>query len=230
MNEFTKAIKLQQEDRLTCADSKAQLAEYVAAELMGDTDLIDASALTLHLEVCPNCATEYQDLLDLTTSAYVETLPQPAQIPQFDFSFIEAKSKRTFWWNELGRLVIELSTELLNTAQSPAAPAYSGLKSGSSSQLLCELNISDADDDLQVNIIAEETRHDSSTWYVVADVDIPSRGGWPNLAGTQVTLRHEDQPIASHETDAFGKVVFENIPVDNLPHLAFEVMIEGREA
>ena len=58
---------------------------------------------------------------------------------------------------------------------------------------------------------------------LTVDVNIPSRGGWPELAGSRVTLRRNDIKLATQETDAFGKAVFEGIAIAELPTFVIEV-------
>ena len=58
---------------------------------------------------------------------------------------------------------------------------------------------------------------------VIVEVSIPSRGGWPNLADTNVTLKRDDLELETQLTDAFGKAVFEGICTDDLAHLVFEI-------
>lgn len=224
MKHFAGAMFSDQEDSLTCHDCKAQLAEYVDAQVMGVESGKAFAEVELHLQVCPHCAREYRELLALTESAYAEDLPQPARQPKFDFSFLEAGSKRFVWWDELGRLIIEFSAELVRAFQPPAPRlGYAGVKSEKPQRTLCQLPVQDPDEDLEVTITAEEARDDPNACTVVVEVNIPSLGGWPNLSGTEVTLKRDEQELESQATDAFGKAVFEGVSTDDLPHLVFEI-------
>jgi hypothetical protein len=125
-----------------------------------------------------------------------------------------------------GRLIIEFSAELLRVLQSPAyqpADATVGLKSKKSSRTLCQLSLKEAVKDLEVTITAEETRDDPSRCTVIVEVNIPSRGGWPNFADTEVVLKRDEQELETQLTDAFGEAVFEGIATDDLAHLVFEI-------
>jgi hypothetical protein len=123
-------------------------------------------------------------------------------------------------------LVIEFSAELVRTLQAPAyQPAYAAarLKSGRSQRVLCRFSLKEAIEDLEVTITAEERRDDPAQCTVIVEVNVPSRGGWPNLAGTQVTLRRGEQELETQLTDAFGKAVFEDIRTEDLANLVFEI-------
>ena len=77
-----------------------------------------------------------------------------------------------------------------------------------------------------MRISAEAQRRDPQLLTLEVAVDIPSRGGWPNLAGSAVILRRgPDELIDEQETDAFGKVTFEDVRVEDLPLLVFEIAV-----
>lgn len=224
MKELARAILLEQEDKLTCAACKTRLPEYVDAQVT-DTELEgDFSDVELHLQVCPHCAREYRALLDLVTLAYAEETPQPARQPQFDLSFLASESPAPFRWDDLGRLIIEFSAELMEAFRPPPDQlAHAAVKAGEAPRTVCRFALEEADEDLNITITARETRGDPAHCTVSVDVDIPSRGGWPNLAGTQVTLNRGAEALATHVTDAFGKAVFEEVRVDDLPRLIFKI-------
>ena len=125
--------------------------------------------------------------------------------------------------NALGRLVIQFSADLLSALQPPALqPGY--LKGNAPSSLSYALT--DQIDDLNVRIHVEASRRDPQTATLEVEVDIPSHGGWPNLAGSAVILRRgPDELIDEQETDAFGKVSFEDVRAEDLPLLVFEIAV-----
>jgi hypothetical protein len=88
---------------------------------------------------------------------------------------------------------------------------------------LLKFSLKGAIEDLAVAIAAEEQRDDPTRCTLFVDVDIPSQGGWPNLAGTEVTLKRGDATLEARRTDAYGKVVFEGIAVEDLAALIFEI-------
>jgi hypothetical protein len=218
-----------------CSACEAQLAEYVDAQVMGIKPARDFTQIELHLQVCPHCARAYRELMDLVTSAYTEKVPRPVRKPKFDFSFLPtaptkpfdtpaATQDRPFRWDELGRLIIEFSAELVRALQPPAyQPAYAAVKSPRSSRTLCQLSLEEVGEDLNVTITAEEMRDDPTLCIAIVEVNIPSRGGWPNLANTEVTLKRGKAELETQLTDAYGEAIFEGINTDDLAHLVFEI-------
>jgi hypothetical protein len=82
-------------------------------------------------------------------------------------------------------------------------------------------------DDLQATITVEDMRADPAYCTVTVEADIPSRGGWPNLAGTEVMLKRGELELDTQRTDAHGEVVFEGIATDDLAHLVVEITPPG---
>jgi hypothetical protein len=226
MEEFAKAMLSKEEDKMGCSACEAQLAEYVDAQVMGIEPTEDFAQIELHLQVCPHCARAYRELLGLVTSAYIERVPRPARKPRFDFSFLQTEPAELFWWwDELGRLIIEFSAELVRALRPLAhQPAYAMVKSPKSSRTLCQLSLKEeVGEDLEVTITAEEMRDDSALCTAIVEVNIPSRGGWPKLANTEVTLKRGEAELETQLTDAYGEAIFEGISTDDLAHLVFEI-------
>jgi hypothetical protein len=225
MKEFAKAILSKEGDKIVCSACEAQLAEYVDAKVMGIEPAEDSAQIELHLQVCPRCARVYRELMTLMTSAYTERVPRPARKPRFDLSFLPTKPAELFWWDELGRLIIEFSAELVRALQPPTyQPTYAAVKSPKSSKTLCQLSLKEeVGEDLEVTITAEEMRDDPTLCTAFVEVSIPSRGGWPNLANTEVTLKRGEAELETQLTDAFGEAIFEGINTDDLAHLVFEI-------
>ncbi len=120
--------------------------------------------------------------------------------------------------------MIELSTELVRALRPPSLqPALTGLKSDVSQRVICQISLKEAVKDLEVTITAEEKHSDPTCCTVIVQVNIPSRGGWPNLGGTYVTLKRGEQELETQQTDAFGKTVFEGIHTEDLGYLVFEI-------
>jgi len=225
MEEFAKAMLSKEEDKMGCSACEAQLAEYVDAQIMGIEPAEDFAQIELHLQVCPHCARAYRELMALVTSAYTERVPHPARKPRFDLSFLPTKPAEFFRWDELGRLIIEFSAELVRALQPPAyQPAHAMVKSPKSSRTLCQLFLKkEVGEDLEVTITAEEMRDDPALCTAFVEVNIPSRGGWPNLANTEVTLKRGEVELETQLTDAYGEAIFEGINTDDLAHLVFEI-------
>ncbi|MFQ5872673.1 MAG: hypothetical protein ACE5JL_02580 [Dehalococcoidia bacterium] len=169
---------------------------------------------------------------DLTSLAYGERGVEPPRYPVPELTFLRpekggpSQSGRIPWHlDELGRLIIEFSAELVRALQPPANQiAYAAVKkSDRPSRVLCQLSLKEVNEDLEVSITAEEMRDDPTLCIVTVEVDIPSRGGWPNLAGSEVALKRGEQELETQLTDVFGEAVFEGIGIDDLAHLVFEI-------
>ena len=211
-----------------CAPCQEQLAAYVDAELAGQPAGARFPTVAPHLGQCSACRQAYQELKALLALERSGELAAPPVAPSFDFGYLPARTAqpaaapavRPWRLDELGRLVIQWTADLLASLQGPALqPAM--LKSGAPAGVRYEL--AGAVDDLAVRIEAEPQRGDPQRWTVEVEVDIPSRGGWPHLAGSIVTLRRGDETLGQQETDPFGKAVFENVSTAALPQLSFTV-------
>ena len=232
MDRFIRALATGEEDRLTCRECQDLLPGYLQAEMEGQADEERRHSVALHLATCPHCSTVYASLRDLAELAYGEKGGEPLHYPVPDLSFLRPEKaaplpmpKIPWRLDEWGRLVIEFSSELLRALQAPACqPAYAaaGLKSAGSRRVLYRFSLKEVED-LEVTITAEEMRKDPARCTLIVEVDIPDRGGWPNLAGTEVRLRRGEQELGTQWTDAFGQAVFEGVHTEDLAHLVFEI-------
>lgn len=208
-----------------CAPCQEQLAAYVDAHLAGQPAGTRFPAVAAHLDRCADCQQAYQELMALLTLERSGKLAPPPVAPSFDFSYLPPRpaaqpAARPWRLDGLGRLVIQWTAELLASLSGPALqPAM--LKSAAPAGLRYEL--AGAVDDLAVRIEAEPQRGDPQRWTVEVAVDIPSRGGWPHLAGNLVTLRRGDATLDQQETDPYGKALFDDLPASALPQLSFTV-------
>lgn len=211
-----------------CAACDSQLAAFVDAELAGGDAPTRFPAVATHLAQCGGCQQAYQELRAVLRLERSGKLAAPPARASFDFSYLPARSAaasapaqpRTWRLDALGRLVIEFSAELLHSLQRPVLqPAL--LKNDAPAGLRYEL--AGAVDDLAVRIEAEPQRRTPQLVTIEVEVDIPSRGGWPHLAGSVVTLRRGADLIDEHETDPFGKALFDDVPAADLPQIVFEI-------
>ena len=211
-----------------CAWCAYQLAAFVDVELTSNDAQVRFPAVAAHLDQCLSCQQAYQELLALLALEHAGELVAPPVAPTFDFAYLPQRpaprpaqpSARPWRLDDLGRLVIQFTAELLAGLQGPALqPAF--LKSDTPAALTYELT--DAADDLHVRIEAESQRRNPQQMTIEVAVDIPSRGGWPHLAGSIVTLQRGDELLDQQETDSFGKVVFEDVSATDLPQLSFTV-------
>jgi predicted SprT family Zn-dependent metalloprotease len=233
MGYLVRALTADEEDLMTCQECQDLLPEYLQAEAEGQTDEAQWHLMALHLETCPHCSAEYATLSELLELAHGERGEEPSRYPVPDLSFLRRAKNRppqpvSIPWrlNELGHLIIEFSAEVLRAFQLPAyQPAYAvaGLKA-KSPRTLCRISMKEAVEDTEVTITAEETRDDPTRCMVTVRVNIPSRGGWPNLAGTEVILKRDELQLDTQTADAYGEAVFEGIATDDLAHLVFEIV------
>ena len=127
---------------------------------------------------------------------------------------------------ETGQLIIELlSTAVGNAATSTPPPFTGALRSDRSSPPLLEVTLVHPDNDLEVSIKATAKKSDPRHCTVTVGVDIPSRGGWPHLGGTQVTLNRPGASPERHITDAFGNASFGEVPIETLLKVSFEIVV-----
>lgn len=215
-----------------CRACQDQLSAYVDAELAGDDAAAAFPTVQTHLAGCATCQLARDELKTLLAQEQSGELAPPPLAATFDFSYLTtapvappAKSQpagQPWRLDALGRLVIQFTADLLRGMQGPTLqPSY--LKGDAPPPLSYVLT--GAVDDLDVRINAEPARNDPGRYDVEVEVEIPSRGGWPNLAGSVVALVVENEEVDRQETDAFGKTLFEDLPADALPGLA--VVIEA---
>lgn len=186
-----------------------------------------------HLLQCASCRQVYEESKAIYALGDEPPIPPSVQLPKFDLSFLpspqcensveEAKHRWRNWaMDNLGRLVIEFSTQLLDTVQPMPQLAFAKSGPGQANKSLFELTI-DEYDDLLVKIEGKQNRSQPEDCDLAISVDIPSRGGWPMLGGTHVALRRGDLPLDSVETDAFGQANVTNIKQADLPKLVITV-------
>lgn len=202
------------EDRLTCAEAEELLPEFLAAP--GGAAAPAWADLRAHLACCPACLAALADLAllrDLAEGAGVEPPAYPAPPP----------APRAWSVDALGRLLVDLARALLPPAGSPA---LAGLKSGPAGATLAEASVAGALPDLELHI-AVEGRPGSDLRTLVVTVDIPSRGGWPNLAGSEVALLHAGVELRRAATDAFGTVAFHDLSAEEVARLSLVVLPRG---
>jgi hypothetical protein len=231
-----RALSQDVEDPLTCAMCQALLPGYVQTEQDGEGREARWQPVAAHLASCPYCMLARAELEALLDLAYAKIGQQAEATPAPDLAFLHSsQNEASAPWqlDELGRLTIELTEQLLSTLLPPAhdeparrseaASAYTAAGKSAVQATLFELPIQAPDADLDVTIQAESERAVPDRCTLSVQVDLPSRGGWPHLAGTTVTLKQNGREPAQEWTDSSGRAVFENVPIENLAGLVIEV-------
>jgi hypothetical protein len=240
-----RALSTDEEDPLTCTECEALLPDYVQAEQNGSGNEARWQPVAVHLASCPACTVARAELVSLLDLTFGEASQPPAPTPAPDLAFLrpalkepadldepaaQSKPAAPPWrLDDLGRMIVELTDELLGALLPPArqpACALAGLKSAAPGTLF-RLPIQAPDAGLNVTIQAETARAAPDRCTLTVSVDIPSRGGWPHLAGTEVTLCQAGREPDQEWTDAYGEALFENVPVAKLSGLVIEVLPDG---
>ena len=233
MGHLVRALSIDEEDRLTCQECEDLLPDYLQAEGAGRAAEPRWRPVALHLAMCPHCAESYAALAELAELAFAENEVEPPHFPTPDLSFLRphpAPVPVAWHLDELGRLIIEASSSLLSAwqgARLQPASAVAELKSSKAARVLGQISLKEAVEDLEVTITAEEMRDDPTLCAVVVAVGVPSRGGWPNLADIEVTVKGGGLEPKTQLTDAFGEAIFKEIATGALTHLVFEIDAHG---
>ena len=225
-----------------CHTNQAAIVAYIEAELAQGHAAAD-SALQGQLATCVSCHTLYTELKALLQLERTAQLVEPPSAT-FDLTFLQETASLqsqlrsqpalappptttrsqvdSLRWrvNELGHLLVALSTEFLDSLQPAPQAAY--LKAPVRN--LFTVTSPSLGSDLIVTIAVNTPRRQPEACIVSVTADIPSRGGWPNLGGTTVKLALDDATIATGTTDAFGKVAFAGIARTDLSRLQLTVI------
>jgi hypothetical protein len=204
-----------------CQACETDLALFVDAELNGQPAAKLFPAVAEHLATCASCQQEAAELTRLLAAVQEERAVQPPRPASFDFSYLPRPAAPQPWhFDKLGRLVIQFSADLLRSLQGPLLqPAF--LKGDAVRGF--ELTAAQGLDDLQVTIHADPEAQQPGVVDLTVSVDIPSRGGWPNLAGVEVIWRQGDTTTAVQITDAFGQASLRGVPQAALAEISITI-------
>lgn len=220
--EKVRASHFEDMDSVLCHTDDNELTAYVEAELNGQPVAALYPELKQALDECENCHTAYLELKELLQLVQKDELVEPAAPATFDFSYLKrataAPPPISTWeqsinhvtWRllNLKKLVVSLSDDFIQSLQTPSLQATT-LKSVGDD--LFQLVSPAMAPDMAVTISARAKRRQPDRYVIGIDVQIPSRGGWPNLGGSSVTLLVDGQAVETRETDAFGKVLFDGV-------------------
>jgi hypothetical protein len=215
--------------RQDCPDTMT-LSQYQLGLLTAS----EAAQLTVHLDRCPDCQVELNRLIEflaqespVAVSVSAEEAANWAQANGFEWRHL----KKT------GQVFIRLMAERLDAAltnlqqglQPPGSQVALGGLRGKSDQRLLELALREGPEDFEAVITVDTNWRDPRHCTVMVEVNIPSRGGWPYLHGTEVALKQAEVDIARQTTNAFGRTVFEGIAIADLMKFSFEITPRSSE-
>lgn len=225
----------QADEEPLCHENQNDLAAYIYAELDGREVQQQFPEIHVLIHECPSCRRAYEELKELFVMEREEQFVEPplalpslvketlaALLADDDEkpSIIDVVEEKIRWQlNKLGEMTLRLSEDFVAGLQPSAQPVY--LKSAA--QDLFEISSPDIADDLAVTLAAREMRRKPESCAITVTAEIPSRGGWPNLGETEITLTLDDQESETQYTDAFGKAVFSGIDKGKLAGLSVTV-------
>lgn len=212
------------------------LLVYIEAELAGRDAACAYPQTALALSQSALWQQEYASIKTFLVWEAQGPLTQPPRPPRFDFSYLPAPAsvsapaspllpELSWYWAQLGYLVVELSDAVaraLQPAQPQPAQSFTRAAQGAANAYHFSLENQLADLNFRLTIEREQSVGDQC--QVIVEADIPSRGGWPNLADTIVNLKQADTVVQSRLTDAFGRAVFPAVAINQLPTLQVEVI------
>ena len=217
-----RALAGEREDSLPCEECQAQLPDYAQALADGQAGAPAWADIALHLRVCPICAAQQAELAGLLAFAHGEAGAEPPAYPGPQPAPARAALPGVLL-DRLGQLVIAFSEQLLGAFQAAPSLAEGPVRSASEPEQRRQLVIDQPAEDRLVTISAEPKRGASDRWVITVRVEIPSLGGWPNLAGSQVLVQVAGATLASQLTDSLGNAVFDDIPGDALLRLVLVI-------
>lgn len=203
---------------------REELPAYAAALASGADAAALAPRMATHLAVCPDCAAELDDLLELVRPAYAGALTPAASYPAADLTFLEEPMQRALptapaWRFDAGRLAIRFSPTLLASMRQPT---LAGAARAARGQLIYRYTQEPGSvDDLDVSIEVYTEDAAQQQGRVRVGVDVASRSPL-DQHGSLVTLYLGDSNWEA-ETDETGCVDFVPVPLGDLPSLRVEI-------
>lgn len=214
-----------------CRACLDHLGDYVAAQLAGQDYAVVLPAVAAHLDACPDCSTAYARLYQLEVAEATGRLPEPTRIPAPDLSFLRAAGPSLIDQlrsavTRLGdRLRFQLSAELLPLLQPAPLPALRGPASEARyGEQIVSLEPAEglqAEIPFRLAVYRDAQRPELCLVEVTAE---PPGRAWPDLAGITIRLAWpggERQAV----TDVWGLASFEDVPLESLTLLSFELDI-----
>lgn len=214
------------------------LHAYVETELAGGNAAIQFPSVQACLETMPAFREAYEELKAFLEMEQAGLLADPGTLPGLDEAFLrELLEEETavsspphpapLWhFNKLGQLMIQLAdyfhqaaAEYRPTSPSPTDRLAGALRSAAEGPSFVLNDVEDHEIKVQL-VSLDQVREEGS---LEVTVNIPSRGGWPNLGETAVSLHTPTSPSRTRLTDPAGRVLFRNVPLADLNDLTIEI-------
>lgn len=243
-NSLLRYIFDQHPDEEFPAECENLLHAYIEQELAG----VNADLMYPQVKGCIDNSSAFRELYDSVKTYMIneqnDALIEPV-IPEPDINFIRSLIKKPAsndepkvyfmnWdYKETGQLIVHLRGKLHQAGErllkneqesiSPGELLLAGSLMGEPNKLP-HFQLKGTAKDIDVEIKTLPIEGDSESCKIAVQVNIPSRGGWPKLKNTRVSLSKIDESIQTLLTDPFGVVVFNNIPIEDLDYLMFEIL------
>lgn len=187
----------------------------------------DQARLTAHLEQCPYCQAELARLAEFLAE---EEGVFPSIPAVEDSTWTRRKGVEWQFLKETGHVLFRLAEETLHqitfnlqqALQPPTGRLVYGPPRGQFR--LFETTLKEEVEDFEAIIAFDTNWADPKHCALTVAVDIPSRGGWPHLGGTEIILKQNEAIIGTKITNSFGQTVFEGIATDSLGQLTLEII------
>jgi hypothetical protein len=206
---------------LTHDDVQGLLPEYATVAVFGNAPQTIYPQVAAHLERCPACRADLDELLTLTRALYQGEVAAAATYPQPDLSCLRGKPGhqtapgRSSSVARPRKLVVMFSETWLPSRQ----PVLIGALRSSLRYRYEREPGSPQDLHVTVEVFDEDTLQQTVCVQVL--VEMPDRDPFEQ-AGSQVML-HACGASWGGETDATGRVDFVPVPLDSLPVMRVEI-------
>ena len=231
------------EDRVPAQDAPCHIEQYelpgyIEMEFNGEDPVSRYPTLHARLADCEQCQTAYTEIKELLLMEQTGVMVDPPSSAQFDLSYLQHSSAQEtehssvesikeritdgvkWHLSAAGRMWVQLSDHLMaNSTSLDIQPAFTK----SSGAELFKISSQNLAPDMVITVTGRELQNRPEQCSLAVDVDIPSRGGWPNLAGAEVVLTIEAETVDSKLTDAFGGCLFDGIEKRDLPRVRLQI-------
>jgi len=226
------------DDGVICAELDSDLlAGYIDA-LLHNREVDDQYAdVHRHVSTCTHCTADVNAMIEILRSEEAGELATPQYLPQPDLSFVGVEEPTLTISDRVRRLldaakgwvreqeILWVDVSLLLGQSNPLAPArVVRSQHNLATKPLQRISLGTdelGDCDLEITVWESDTVEYHN---VVVQVNIPSR--WPELSNVAVAAILGEQEWLE-QTDAKGRVEFQEIPADQVKQMLFQVTLPG---